>query len=211
MIFSEIVKDFLIAASSSIEARICPDQYVGIISDFGQANDDFPERQDAASRPDDTPCLIIILESLHTDEFVGNVGPAKGTTGRLIRSHMHTMDCFPLYSNYGLILMNAIPYQCSLGFPTECFRDCIFKRVWSLNGRASFVGRLERYLRSGDVVANCCTRGHGLNGEELRALVQAALLEIQPDLTPMRRTHPSSWYSQRNRDAEWKYKTKTDN
>jgi len=88
MIFSEIVKDFLIAASSSIEDRICPDQYVGIINDFGQASDDFPERQDAVSRPDGIPCLIIILESPHTDEFVGNVGPAKGTTGRLIRSHI---------------------------------------------------------------------------------------------------------------------------
>ena len=205
MTFSEIAIKVLDAESKSIEERTCPDQYVGIIGGFDQLSKDFPERKNVSSRPDDIPCLIMILESPHTDEFIGEVGPAKGTTGRLIRSHIQEMDCFSQFQDHGLILMNAIQYQCSLGYATECFRDRIFKTVWSDNGRSLFIKRLESYFRVGDVVANCCTRGYTTRrNEELRVHVQTAIFEALPHLDPMRRTHPSCWYSPKNRKAEWK-------
>jgi hypothetical protein len=111
-----------------------------------------------------------------------------------------------MYLGYGLILMNAIPYQCSLGYPTSRFRDAIFRKAWEGEGAALFVRRLTAYMRIDDVVANCCTRGCPSEEPELRALVQLRLKEAFPELEPMRRTHPSSWYSERNRNAVWKYK-----
>jgi hypothetical protein len=209
LIFNEVVRNFLTTAFSSIEDRACPDQYVGIIRTLREANGDFPERRDAILRPDDTPILILILESPHIDEFIDEPGPAKGTTGRLIRSHISEMECFREYSDYGLILMNAIQYQCSLGYPTECFRDCMFRKVWRDEGKDLFIERIGRYLRSGDKIANCCTRGNGPKSEtELRVLVQSAIKEWRHDLEPMRRTHPSSWYSSTNRASEWTCRVK---
>lgn len=204
MDFPVVVRELLDEAAVNIEYRACPDQYVGILG--GVQGNDFSERRNASCRPPNRPCAILILESPHTDEFVGEPAPAKGNTGQLIRTHIKTMQCFEPYLNYGLILMNAVPYQCSLGYPTSRFRDAVFRTVWEREGAELFVRRLTSYLRTGDVVANCCTRGCPSNEEpELRALVQLRLKEAFPALDPIRRTHPSSWYSKRNRDAEWKW------
>jgi hypothetical protein len=209
MNFNEVVRDFLKTAFLTIEDRICPDQYVGIISTLHKSNDDFPERYNPDLRPNENPALILILESPHIDEFNGEPGPAKGTTGRLIRSHIGEMKCFREYSDYGLILMNAIQFQCSLGYPTDCFRDSLFRKVWRDGGKDQFIERLGMYLRSGDIIANCCTKGNGPKNEtELRVLVQSAIKEWSHNLEPMRRTHPSSWYSTINRAAEWKFPVK---
>ncbi len=205
MDFPGIVKGLFNEASAKIEHRACPDQYVGILG--GVRGKDFRERRSASCRPPNRPCVILILESPHTDEFVGEPAPAKGKTGKLIRDHIETMQCFQRYLDYGLILMNAVPYQCSIGYPTSWFRDAIFRKAWGSEGSELFVRRLTAYMLVGDVVANCCTRGSPSNEEpELRALVQLRLKEAFPELEPMRRTHPSSWYSERNRNAEWKYK-----
>jgi hypothetical protein len=142
------------------------------------------------------------------EEFSGEPGPAKGTTGALIRTHIRSINGLQDCLDFGLILMNAIPFQCSLGYSTSCFRDCVFRKVWNSGAKEIFVRRLNLYFREGDKVVNCCTKGCPSNGElELRALVQGAIQEAYPNVEPMRRTHPSSWWSQRNRQAQWKYKT----
>lgn len=206
MNFAELVSsNFGPDMSSLVEDRQCPDQYVGLVNTL-RHDEDFSERCAAHLRPLDTPCLIFILESPHTSEFVGSPAPAKGVTGKRIRENVGNMDCFSEFFDYGIILVNAIQYQCSLGFETKRFRDRVFKHAWDCGGQASFLLRLEKYFRSGDVVVNCCTKGYGYKKSmELRVLVQQAIKEAFPDLEPMRKTHPSSWYSARNRDFQWKY------
>src|SRR5450759_4266415 len=76
--------DFMAIASGAtgeshewIECRQCPDQYVGSIADIG-AKKEFPLRRPASERPPDQRCLIMVLESPHTNEFVDEPAPAKG-------------------------------------------------------------------------------------------------------------------------------------
>lgn len=103
---------------------------------------------------------------------------------------------------YGLILLNAIPYQCSLGLPTGCFRDEIFKIVWNTDGENDFVVRLRNVYRQGDVIVNCCTKGNGK--KELRKIVQEAIIKMNFECVTIKRTHPSSWWSDKNRKFIWK-------
>jgi hypothetical protein len=65
------------------ETRTCQDQYVGPLSKLTNQHD-FPFRKFVDERPD-SPCLILVMESPHKDEFIEDVGPAKGKTGRNIR------------------------------------------------------------------------------------------------------------------------------
>ena len=65
--------------------EVCPDQYVGKLSKFEKDAIDFPCRQHAETCCHPGKTAILILESPHMREFVEPVGPAKGSTGRLIR------------------------------------------------------------------------------------------------------------------------------
>jgi hypothetical protein len=143
----------------------------------------------------------MIIESPHVQEFVGEPAPAKGNTGRLIRKWIKSV-CGTQYGSYGLVLVNAIQHQCSLGMPTKCFRDEVFETIWSQYGEQEFIARLKKLHRKGDMVVNCCTRGN-LLGRELRHAVQRAIKNANIGCNPMRRTHPSSWYSEKNRNYVW--------
>lgn len=184
-------------AKEPVEVRLCPDQYVGKIDEF---NDSFPLRVSVEQRPENTKCLIMLLESPHKEEFKVVPSPAKGTTGDLIRKHILNVKDLSVYSEYGLILINAIQNQCSLGYSTECYRDEVFISVWNNGAKEIFIDRLKNVYREGDVIVNCCTKGK-IKKQELRKLVQDS---IPRDLGKvLRRTHPSSWYSPKNRNSEW--------
>lgn len=184
-----------------IEERLCPDHYVGKIEKFTIDCNDFPERSSVKKRPEDTKCLIMLLESPHKEEFKTILSPAKGLTGKLIRKHILTVAGLSIYGDRGLILMNAIQNQCSLGYSTECYRDEVFISVWNDGAKEHFIARLKELYKQGDVIVNCCTKGKKAN-KELRKLVQAS---IPKDMgTVLRRTHPSSWHSSQNRNSEWK-------
>jgi hypothetical protein len=197
------------------EKRICPDQYVGIVKDLNNEQNrtakDFLGRKLADSRPTGEPCLILILESPHINEFEDGLGPAKGPTGARIRSHILDEALgFRGYSDYGLILVNAIQYQCSLGDSTRKHRDRIFRCVWENGGKECFIERIKKYFHDGDVIAICCTKGKDRCdvSNELRVLVHKAIKEEEVLVKVgkvLRKTHPASWWSSRNRGAELIY------
>ena len=158
-----------------VKTMYCPDQYVGKIRDkdnwhkFYKRTDIFQDQTvKMQTNIPDGNIFLLILESPHTDEFDKNneaIGPANGTTGRHIRKYI--CDIFGNgYKGYHLVLMNAIPFQCSLGVGTKHFRDDVFKKIWHKNGENFFVNRLtiltELFKSKPDnfVIANCCTKGY---------------------------------------------------
>lgn len=200
----------------------CPDQYVGdvlvtsssIAPPRSSADcSDFAERQSIPpSRRSDTPAVILVLESPHTNEYVDTTGPAKGRTGENIRMLLgeacNLRHCLH-NGSYPLILVNAIQYQCSLGCSTECFRDRVFAEVWERGGKRDFQDRIEAVHREGDVIVNACTAGKRTpkNWE----LVKDALEEM--GLVHAKVEHPANWSRRRNTalkhnrrpDYGWKY------
>ena len=209
MHFRALVRGTLDEAKSglldNLKEQVCNDQYVGRISELiGQK--DFRQRDPVCERPSNIPCLILVLESPHRDEFAGTPGPAKGSTGRQIRRYLLQVKGLESLSDHGLILVNAVQYQCSLGMPTRCFRDRVFSAVWSGGGQEDFESRLLDYWRPKDVIANCCTKGSArLADAELRVMVHDLILRALPDTEPLRRTHPYSWIEEKHRKDEWEY------
>lgn len=203
MTFEDLVSQAINNRINSIQKERCPDQYVGKISKFSSKETDFPIRMASTKRPKDLKCLIMVIESPHIDEFGKNPCPANGKTGELIRKWICNVKGLSSYQKeYGLIVINAIQYQCSLGLPTRCFRDVVFESVWNYFGEIEFLERLKSIYKNGDVILNCCTKGNSKNGP-LRLKVQQAIKKLPPPYVLLRRTHPSSWHSIRNRKHEW--------
>jgi len=201
MNFEEIAKAVLLEkVAKPIEARRCPDQYVGVIAQFSSSAD-FPERVPVECRPSDVKCVIMILESPHIKEFSDSLGPAKGQTGKRIREKFLEVKGLSEYINYGLILMNAVQNQCSLGSSTGCYRDDVFVTAWKNGAKENFIHRLNTTFQIGDVIVNCCTKGN-MKNNELRRLVQQSIPSDKGEV--FRRTHPSSWHSEKNRSSQWK-------
>lgn len=184
------------------ETRLCPDQYVGRLPEVIN-HLDFPFRVAAEERPD-APCLIMVMESPHRDEFIGAPGPAKGKTGELIRLHLGAaIDCTEL-QDMGLILLNAVQYQCSLGMDTALYRDKIFRAFWANSGEEDFSIRLSVTFKPGDILMNSCTKGNDCNVHTpLRYLVEGAIRAALPRVDSIKRTHPSSWWKPEIRGASW--------
>lgn len=180
-----------------LERRACPDQYVGLIADLAGAKN-FSIRQSLAERPPGVRCLILILESPHKREYASQPNgesvpcPANGATGRNIAKHLPTMG---FERGLGLILFNAIPFQCSLGQRPFMHRDAEFLKLWLGGGESYFIDRLRKVFREGDIFMNCCTKGAPNLTPPLRDLVQTALRLAFPSQTVVRRKHPSSWFS----------------
>lgn len=186
----------------------CPDQFVGEVFVAADAvlnprslNSDFAKREDVLSwgRPD-APIVILVLESPHTDEFVGTTGPAKGDTGKNIRTLFgevcNLRQCLG-EGIYPLVLINAIQYQCSLGYATECFRDKVFAEVWNQGGKCDFQSRIKAIFREGDVIINACTAGK--KTPQNRVLVENALTELDlVQLIMAKVEHPANWARRRN-------------
>lgn len=155
-----------------VKTMYCPDQYVGKIrhkdnwQKFYKRTDIFKDQtSETKITITEDKILLLILESPHTDEFDKNgepIGPANGPTGRNIREHI--AEIFPNFSDYHLILMNAIPFQCSLGVATEHFRDNVFKAAWDNDaiGKNFFKDRLGKLLEKlkgkNVVIVNACTK-----------------------------------------------------
>lgn len=222
-----------------VKYSICPDQYVGKIKDFESVEDLKPEeksKNDFHSRENifevgttnaieknilkATNILILILESPHTKEFdkEGNpIGPANGKTGENIRKYI-TEILGSGYNEYHLILMNAVPFQCSLGVNTKYFREDVFKKIWSENGKQFFFDRLTGLLNTlsdkNIVIANCCTKGYNAtNDSKIRPflwhLVQDSIETLTSDkgmeIQYFRTSHPSSWSrNKKNREVKEK-------
>lgn len=202
--FEQIVDGAVALQGRPFEKRSCPDQYVGTLAEIiGQPT--FPFRWPVGQRPE-TPCLILVLESPHIDEFVDAPGPAKGFTGEMIRKYLP--DAFEPNGRggYGLILLNAIQHQCSLGSNTVVYRDRIFRAVWAEGGKENFQARLQSVLKPGDQVMNCCTKGNDFEiNPPLRSLVEVAIRQVNPGLQTIKRMHPAAWRDPAWRGKAWRY------
>lgn len=157
--------------------HLCPDQYVGKIADFKNENEevkeDFPVRVNVFAGQTADVCMdfssydqimILIFESPHQDEFdkKGNpIGLANGDAGANIRDYI--LEIFGNhYEDYHLVLMNPIPFQCSLGcHPQTYFRNKIFSKIWNNSGSSDFYGRFDELWKKlqdkSTVVVNACT------------------------------------------------------
>lgn len=201
MNFQQLVSQVMLKKVGGAEQRICPDQYVGKVSGFEADLRDFPVRRSAKSRSAQRKCLIIVLESPHIQEFAEQPAPARGSTGRQIRKWIRSV-VGEEYKDYGMILVNAIQHQCSLGLPPTCVRDEVFCAAWVEGGEDDFIARLRSYYKKGDLVVNCCTKGQARQ-KELRKLVHQAILAADLGCEVFRKTHPSSWRFARNREHTW--------
>ncbi len=200
--FPRIASAALAAPGRLIEGRSCPDQYLGPLSEIlGQQA--FPQRLPADLRPQG-PCVVMVLESPHVDEFIGDPGPAKGFTGEMIRQHLREALPSVHLKAYGLVIVNAIQHQCSLGASTELFRDRVFRAAWWPEGRQDFAQRIVRAYRPDDIVLNCCTKGNHYQAEvPLRVLVERELRQALPGVRSVRRLHPSAWRKPQLVPVEW--------
>ena len=204
--FEQIIGNTVSLAMHSFDVRACPDQYLGALSEI-IGKPQFPLRVTAEQRTGQ-PFLVMILESPHVDEFIGDPGPAKGFTGDMIRNFLQEAINLQDVDGFGLVLVNAIQHQCSLGMSTSEHRDKIFRAVWAQGGQENFVSRLRSVLRPGDVVMNCCTKGNDFElNTPLRSLVEASMRHHFPEIQTIRRMHPASWRTKSWRGVAWRYST----
>lgn len=204
--FRTIARRHLQGKCFAFEERRCPDQFVGVISEIERSRE-FTCRLAASDRPPNLPCVLLVLESPHTSEFDDHPGPAKGGTGRNIIRFLHDALETQDKQDLGLLLVNAVQFQCSLGCKTSEVRDAVFLDIWASGGRTDFEDRLQTLYRDGDYVVNCCTRGSSKNtAAQLRAKVHQGMVEtLPPGTRVLRRNHPSSWHFPANRTREWAY------
>lgn len=202
--FERIVDGTVALQGRPFEKRSCPDLYVGTLAEI-IGHSTFPFRLPVSQRPE-APSLILVLESPHIEEFVDVPGPAKGFTGEMIRKYLP--DAFELKGRdgYGLILLNAIQYQCSLGSNTVVYRDRVFRAVWAQGGKENFQARFQAIFKPGDQVMNCCTKGNDFEiNPPLRALVEVAIRQVNPELQTIKRLHPAAWRDPAWRGKAWRF------
>lgn len=199
--FATIVSSVCSTRALNAELRACPDIYVSSAVEL-LSPDEMNFRKPADLRPDQR-CVILVLESPHKAEFKGKPSPAKGTTGRLIAENLHKV-LGAEEAALPLILVNAVPYQCSLGEVPSLCRDAVFTAYWEHAGRDQFVQRLGKIYRPGDIMVCACTRGNiSTPKNQLRQRVWEAMCSLKLDSDIHRRNHPCTWNIGRNRAHVW--------
>jgi hypothetical protein len=203
-LFENIVKE--IQETNFIKLE-CPDQFVGRIKVdksliFLESRvNDFLTRQDINYENEivQNSKIVLILESPHKNEVIFPFGPAKGKTGQNIRLLFAEVFKANLpIGTYDFYIVNAIQYQCSLGFSTKCFRDKVFAKSWECFGKTEFKNRLSKLVSVDDIVINCCTAGNGKI--KLRSLVKNALVEMKLKVKKILEfEHPSNWMREKNK------------
>ena len=172
--------------------RLCPDQYVGLISDLAQnyysrseENNIFDYSQASLTinkkiqLPDNN--FLLILESSHIAEYYEQVkrkiygkkrpspapamGRFPGETGYNIVNFLPKVFVHSPISikDYNLIILNAIPFQCSLGSVPTKNRNKVFKRIWDdfgydlLHNRLTILWSILRESQKKVFIVNACT------------------------------------------------------
>ena len=210
--FRRIVEQELGITGIRFTDHRCPDDYLAFHGSPGGLVDlSVENRVRVEERPKDRPCVVLVLESPHKREFTaqdGRVGPALGPTGNRIQRYLETiLRQSGLWSQVqrcsGLVLVNSIQFQCSLGQATRLHRDRVFREVWRRAGWADCVERLRAGRVAGDLVLNACTRGQGI---PLCDQVEHAVLEVikarqSPSGEPngLRLYHPFNWMNEARR------------
>ena len=181
------------------DLRACSDQYVGLIESL-RTSSDFPVRFPASQRPSNQHCVLLILESPHRQEFLppdADPKPANGQTGKNIRTYFSAVEGLQGLGNYGLILVNAVQYQCSRGEDPlpRSKTDSIFRELWLAGGEQDLTLRLRKLALKDDIVVNACVSGKSNSPKKsLRGLVQTAVEQADFGLPVLHSFHPSWWH-----------------
>ena len=155
--------------------------------------------------------LLLILESPHRKEYCHPNGPvpANGTTGSNIRRYLGELlksKRTLTESSLEVILVNAVPYQCSQGATLNDYgkrskRDKVFRAAFCAESEThglEFVRRMSGYVRASDIVVNCCTKG--VTRPQLRDLVHDSLMRLgEKNLMHLSTSHPVSWFNPSHR------------
>ena len=223
--FEEISRRF---EAEHIETRRCDDQFVGtaqIIDHSTRLHDDggtdfaMRIRLQEWDRPK-VSAIILILESPHTSEYEyptpkPAAGDGYGDTGRGLRSLFYAACPVHLFlpnGDYPLVLMNAVQYQCSLGFNPKKYRNKVFLKCWDLFGKQDFENRLFSMYKGNDIVINCCTAA-GPKRRKLREVVEASCSLVGG--STLKIEHPANWVrefnaaNKQNRSANYAWKVVT--
>ena len=119
--------------------EVCPDNYIGKINGekFISAENRYKAyingEKNLTYGKDNEENIVVILESPHKDEYRKKlIAPALGETGDRLNAYLEKLLTNSLIARDGaqLFLINAIQYQCSLGFPTDCVRSYIFNYLF---------------------------------------------------------------------------------
>ena len=171
----------------------CPDHYIGYVSLkesnlFAIADLRYKNKRKALfHHSGDRSSIVIVLESPHVLEFRQQItGPALGTTGEQIHSHL-----WGILHKSGLLtkekqdvyLVNAVQYQCSLGFDTDLYRDLIFDAMWKI-GESCLIHRVKKYSPATVIVAST-KKFQKKIVEALKGQISSKILEAS--------SHPSVW------------------
>lgn len=203
-LFDEAVAEVISSKLVHYESESCPDQFVGRVQTLKDHSQDFPYREPAVFKAESVGQVILILESPHIREFFQPFGPAKGSTGRLIRKHLCEILVDRCVESWDVYLVNAIQNQCSLGKVPSKYRDAVFCRAWSLYGEQNFIDRLRALVNEQTIVINACTKVSSVKTKLLRReIVEEAVVKALERQSDIRITHPASWASQANRRAVW--------
>lgn len=105
--------------------------------------------------------VVIILESPHKDEYLEKENPicANGKTGENLKNQLVNLlnNLGVANQNTDIVILNAIPYQCSQGVSTEVLRDFVWLKCWYDFGYDNMLDLLKKI--SPDHIVNCCTKG----------------------------------------------------
>ena len=163
---------------------VCPDIMAGLIScSHTEIYFSVKKRYNNKSklgtgkRKNKVKTIVIVLESPHVDEFAScasrkyvifyddeiTATPAIGKTGdklqKFFEDKVKKTGFIDENTEYRVILMNSVQYQCSLGYPTNKYRDHVWLDLWfNYKLRDDFKKRLASYHP--DFIVNCCTKGN---------------------------------------------------
>lgn len=140
--------------------------------------------------------IVIVLESPHKNEYNTSFRhPAIGKTGDNLKDNFDSLldklkGTIKKGTRCYVYLMNAIQYQCSLGYHTSIFRTEIFNSMWKHHKKdEDFLDRLKDFYPN--IIINLCTKT-----DKLQDIVQEKIDEFvnnNKTISLYRGTHPSSW------------------
>lgn len=198
MIVKNTIPEDIFCNLKKVKYSICPDEYVGKVSDKEWIRTDITS-PDFISANLTENVVVLVLESPHKDEYKTALPhPAQGKTGTAIKKYLYQLFyCFceeikEEFAEYDLILMNAVPFQCSLGENPDLYRDKIFEQTWHGGGKKFFEDRFDSLLKKlhdkNVIVINACTQGYKNSRKDM---VTGCIKE--KDLQVYEIDHPASW------------------
>lgn len=161
-----IQRDVFKKCAECMNGAVINDGYYGTIACSNGLFSNVVCNRIKATNSTNNKTILIVLESPHIDEFIKMYPLANDC---YFQKELHNVinNCKwkkskPSFTNgnYDIYLMNAIQYQCSLGFNTDYYRDLVFMTLWDFM-RNDFENRLSTFLNNNNValVINLVTLG----------------------------------------------------